>query len=108
MHVVQLNRDCIARLDWGGFGTTALSQYRDGPPPAHHVVEFRHLAVLVSAVFFAAAHLEPVALLPILLLGVVLAYTYEYTGSLVPGMMAHGVNNLVALFIFYQNPPPGP
>ena len=55
----------------------------------------------------AAAHLEPVALLPIVLLGVVLAYTYDYTGSLVPGMIAHGVNNLAALFVFYQSPAPG-
>ncbi|HYM68143.1 MAG TPA: CPBP family intramembrane glutamic endopeptidase [bacterium] len=68
----------------------------------------RHLAVLLSALFFAAAHLEPVALLPIVLLGVVLAYTYDYTGSLVPGMIAHGVNNLAALFVFYQSPTPGP
>ena len=67
----------------------------------------RHLAVLLSALFFAAAHLEPVALLPIVLLGVVLAYTYDYTGSLVPGMIAHGVNNLAALFVFYQSPAPG-
>jgi len=67
----------------------------------------RHLAVLLSALFFAAAHLEPVALVPIVLLGVVLAYTYDYTGSLAPGMIAHGVNNLAALFVFYQSPTPG-
>jgi len=66
----------------------------------------RHLAALVSALFFAAAHLEPVEFLPIVLLGLILAYTYEYTGSLAPGMIAHGVNNLMALVAFYQSPPP--
>jgi len=65
----------------------------------------RHLAVLLSALFFAAAHLEPAGALSILMLGVVLAYAYEYTGSLVPGMIAHGTNNLIALLAFYQTPP---
>lgn len=66
----------------------------------------RHAAAVVSALFFAGAHLQPVELLPILILGVVLAYTYEYTGSLIPGMIAHGINNLAALVIFYQTQPP--
>lgn len=64
----------------------------------------RHLAVVLSALFFAAAHLQMVELLPIAILGIVLAYTYELTGSLVPGMVAHGLNNLAALVLFYQTP----
>ena len=68
----------------------------------------RHAAVLISAAFFAAAHLEPVEFLPILILGVILAYLYDYTGSLVPGMIAHSVNNLAALMLFYLSPMPSP
>lgn len=64
----------------------------------------RHTAVVVSALFFAAAHLQAVELLPILILGLVLGYLYEITGSLVPGMIAHGLNNLAALFLVYQGP----
>ncbi len=64
----------------------------------------RHTAVLASALFFAAAHVQPVEFLPILILGIVLAYLYEYTGSLVPGMIAHAVNNLAALVLFYVAP----
>ena len=64
----------------------------------------RHIAVVVSALFFAAAHLQIVELLPILILGLVLGYLYDLTGSLVPGMIAHGLNNLAALFLFYQGP----
>ena len=64
----------------------------------------RHAAVAASAVFFALAHLQLVELLPILILGLVLGYLYELTGSIVPGMIAHGLNNLAALFLFYQGP----
>jgi membrane protease YdiL (CAAX protease family) len=64
----------------------------------------RHVAVVVSALFFAAAHLQLVELLPIVILGLVLSYLYDLTGSLVPGMIAHGLNNLAALFVFYQGP----
>ncbi len=64
----------------------------------------RHTAVFASALFFAAAHVQPVEFLPILILGIVLAYLYEYTGSLVPGMIAHAVNNLAALVLFYVTP----
>jgi membrane protease YdiL (CAAX protease family) len=66
----------------------------------------RHAAVLASAVFFAAAHLQAVEFLPILILGLILAYLYEFTGSLVPGMIAHAVNNLAALALFYATPLP--
>jgi membrane protease YdiL (CAAX protease family) len=68
----------------------------------------RHAAVLASALFFAAAHLSLVELMPILILGLILAYLYEYTGSLVPGMIAHAVNNLAALVLFYLSPLPSP
>lgn len=64
----------------------------------------RHGAAVLSALFFAGAHLQPVAILPILILGVILAYLYDYTGSLVPGMIAHAVNNLAALAEFYRTP----
>jgi membrane protease YdiL (CAAX protease family) len=65
----------------------------------------RHAGVMASAVFFAAAHVQPVEFFPILILGTILAYLYEYTGSLVPGMIAHAVNNLAALALFYVTPP---
>jgi membrane protease YdiL (CAAX protease family) len=66
----------------------------------------RHAAVLASAAFFAAAHLQVVEFLPILILGLILTYLYEFTGSLVPGMIAHAVNNLAALALFYLTPLP--
>lgn len=65
----------------------------------------RHAAVALSAALFAAAHLQPVEFLPLVILGVILAYLYEATGSLVPGMIAHGLNNVVALVLFIQSSP---
>jgi membrane protease YdiL (CAAX protease family) len=38
----------------------------------------------------------------------ILAYLYDLTGSLVPGMIAHAVNNLGALVLFYMTRMPGP
>jgi membrane protease YdiL (CAAX protease family) len=64
----------------------------------------RHAAVVLSALFFAGAHVQPLELLPLVVLGMILAYLYDYTGSLVPGMIAHGVNNLTALYLFYLHP----
>jgi uncharacterized protein len=64
----------------------------------------RHVAVALSALFFALAHLQPVELVPILILGFVLGYLYDLTGSIIPGMIAHGLNNLAAILLFYQGP----
>ncbi|MCS7171972.1 MAG: CPBP family intramembrane metalloprotease [Armatimonadetes bacterium] len=58
-------------------------------------------AAWLSAVFFAAVHLQVVNFLPILLLGVVLAAVYERTGSLLPAVVVHAANNLVALISAY-------
>jgi len=68
----------------------------------------RRIAVLASAAFFAAAHLQLVEFLPIFILGVILAYLYDFTGSVVPGMIAHAVNNLGALALFYLTRMPSP
>jgi membrane protease YdiL (CAAX protease family) len=54
-------------------------------------------AAAASAVFFAAVHLQLVHGLPIFLLGVLLALAYQRTGSLVPAIVAHALNNVVAL-----------
>lgn len=54
-------------------------------------------ALLASAAIFSLAHLNLVAFVPIVLLGVFLAYLYERTGSLVPSMTAHAVHNTIML-----------
>jgi membrane protease YdiL (CAAX protease family) len=55
------------------------------------------VATAASALFFAFVHLQAVHAFPIFLLGVLFALLYERTRSLIPGVVAHGVNNLIAV-----------
>jgi membrane protease YdiL (CAAX protease family) len=53
-------------------------------------------AALVSAALFAAAHgYGLIGFLSVLWSGILWAWVYEKTGSLLPGMIAHAVNNLL-------------
>lgn len=54
-------------------------------------------AALLSAAVFAAVHFQLIHFMPIFVLGVVVAYAYSRTGSLLPAIIIHGVNNLVAV-----------
>jgi membrane protease YdiL (CAAX protease family) len=54
-------------------------------------------AVTVSAVVFSAAHLVLVLALPLFAVGVILALLYEYSDSLLPGALVHGLFNLVGI-----------
>jgi membrane protease YdiL (CAAX protease family) len=54
-------------------------------------------AFATSGLLFAVAHLNLEAFLPILLIGVTFCWVYWRTGSLVPSMIAHAMNNALAL-----------
>jgi membrane protease YdiL (CAAX protease family) len=55
------------------------------------------LAATLSAAVFALAHgYGSLGFMSVFLSGVLWAYAYEATGSLLPGMIAHAVNNLIA------------
>ncbi len=56
-------------------------------------------AMLVSSVFFTALHLSVGLFIPIFALGLLLAWLYEYTGSLYPGILLHAANNGLALLL---------
>jgi hypothetical protein len=61
----------------------------------------RHLnvpaAAILSGCFFALVHFQPVIFLPLAVLGAGLALLYEYSGSLLPGMIVHGLFNLIEI-----------
>jgi uncharacterized protein len=59
------------------------------------------LAFASSSVLFAVSHLNLQALLPILVIGLGLGLLYWRTTSLVPSIIAHMLNNAVALSAFY-------
>ena len=64
------------------------------------------VAILISAVLFSAAHMNPAQMPHTLLIGLLLGWMYYRTDSIVPGVVYHWVNNTVAyvLFNLYPNP----
>jgi uncharacterized protein len=59
----------------------------------------KHLAVLISALIFAAIHMQFYGFLPRFLLGVVLGYLFVWSGSLWLPMVAHFTNNFLSIII---------
>jgi hypothetical protein len=63
-------------------------------------------AVVLSAIFFAIIHVNPAQMPHAFLAGLLLGWLYFRTGSILPGMCLHWVNNSVAyvLYNLYPNP----
>lgn len=58
------------------------------------------LSIIVSALIFTLAHYPTVNAMPVnFICGVVFAWTYERTGSVLPAMIIHGVFNTVAVIL---------
>jgi hypothetical protein len=57
------------------------------------------MAYIGSAAMFAVIHLSLVALLPIFLLGMALAWVYDRTGSLLAPIVMHAVVNGISVAI---------
>lgn len=58
-------------------------------------------AALISGIVFGAVHAPtgPTAVIPLAILGTGLALLYERTGSIWPGIIAHAINNSLALLV---------
>ena len=54
------------------------------------------VAIIVSALFFAAAHFNLAQMPHAFLMGILLGWMYWRTGSIIPGILFHWVNNTVA------------
>lgn len=59
-------------------------------------------AYLFSAGLFAVVHANLAAAAPIFVLGLMLACIFQQSGSIVPGVIAHGVNNAIAFGLLYR------
>jgi membrane protease YdiL (CAAX protease family) len=68
------------------------------------------VAYVASSLLFTLLHLMPGQMnlqqmaglsVGIFLLAMLLAWLYQRTGSLYPGMLAHAVNNATGLILFY-------
>ncbi len=60
-----------------------------------------HLAVIVTAVFFSAVHLQFYGFLPRVLLGLLLGYVYFYTKNLWYPIILHFINNAFTVSIYF-------
>lgn len=56
---------------------------------------------LLSSAIFAIGHLDPVALIPTFILGLLLAYMYHRTNSVWPGIILHFLNNAFAFCMLF-------
>lgn len=61
----------------------------------------RPVAYVGSGLLFAMIHLNAAAIVPILVMALGLAFLYDRSKSVVPGIVAHGFNNAVALTLLY-------
>jgi membrane protease YdiL (CAAX protease family) len=61
----------------------------------------RGRALVLSAAFFGIIHQNIFAFVPIFVLGLILAYLYERSGSLVPSIALHVVHNSVFIGYFF-------
>lgn len=64
----------------------------------------RWLMIALSALLFALAHLNPAQLLHPLLIGLLLGWMYERTGSILPGVVYHWANNTMAYLMYHAYP----
>ena len=62
------------------------------------------VAIAISAVFFAAAHMNPAQLPHAFLIGLLLGWMYYRTDSIIPGVVYHWVNNSVAYVMYNLYP----
>lgn len=61
-------------------------------------------AILLSALIFGVFHLNPPQIIAATLSGVPLAWLYYRTGSLIPGMAVHVLNNSLSVFLSLRHP----
>jgi len=60
-----------------------------------------HGAILITAVLFSFMHFQFLGFLPRIFLGVLFGYLFVWTGSIWAPVMAHFVNNTLAVVFFY-------
>lgn len=58
-------------------------------------------AYIASSLLFASLHLNVAAFLPLFVIGLIMAFLYHRSGSLVPSIIAHSLNNGFALIVTY-------
>jgi membrane protease YdiL (CAAX protease family) len=57
------------------------------------------IAIPLTSVLFSLVHFQPLSFLPIFFMGLIMGWTRKRTGSILPSLILHSGNNLIALFL---------
>lgn len=68
--------------------------------------ERRWLMIVLSALLFALAHINPAQMLHAFVIGLLLGWMYERTRSVIPGIVYHWANNTAVYLMFHVYPNP--
>lgn len=60
-----------------------------------------HWAIFITSIVFSAAHMEFYSFLPRVILGMILGYTFYYSGSIIVPIILHFLNNTFSITAFY-------
>src|SRR5690554_8079920 len=55
-------------------------------------------SILISAVVFAVLHFNYIQIIPLLVFGVALGLMYYVSGSIIPGIVVHALNNILNVY----------
>ena len=62
-----------------------------------------HVAIIVTAFVFSAFHMDFFGFFPRFILGIMLGYMFWMSGSIIPSMLMHFVNNATIVMLYYLN-----
>lgn len=62
-----------------------------------------HVAIIVTAFVFSAFHMDFFGFFPRFILGLMLGYIFWMSGSILPSMLMHFVNNATIVMLYYLN-----
>ena len=60
-----------------------------------------HIAILITSFIFSAIHMQFFGFLPRFFLGIILGYLFYYSGNLWMSVIAHFINNALAVLLMY-------
>ena len=63
-----------------------------------------HFGVVISAIIFAALHMQPWNLLPMIAMGVILGYVYVYLKDIRYSMLIHFLFNAIQIVVIFYYP----
>lgn len=104
--IVALLAPVVEEMVFRGAVLRVLLRNDNNSTPASPSSTSKIVAVIVSALFFAFAHLNPAQMPHAFLIGILLGWLYLRTGSILPGIVYHWANNTAAYVMYHLYPDP--